>query len=135
MPFVLDASVTVCWAFPDEQHPVADRAATLLQTPGEIAIVPPLWWYEVRNALLVSERRGRTTQDRTGIFLDDLSNLSIHVSAGPESNALLDLARSHQLSAYDAAYLSLAIRERHPLATIDRKLVAAAHALKVPILT
>jgi predicted nucleic acid-binding protein len=134
MPFVLDASVTISWAFPDEQHPVAARAEALLQTAGELALVPSLWWYEVRNALLVSERRGRTTPDRTAVFLDNLSNLQIQVAPGAESNALLDLARSHGLSVYDAAYLSLAVRERLPLATLDRALVNAAAALRIPVL-
>jgi predicted nucleic acid-binding protein len=36
------------------------------------------------------------------------------------------LARSHQLSAYDAAYLELAIRPGLPLACLDGKLKAAA---------
>jgi predicted nucleic acid-binding protein len=32
------------------------------------------------------------------------------------------LAREHQLSAYDAAYLELALREGVAIATLDRKL-------------
>ncbi len=34
----------------------------------------------------------------------------------------------YQLSAYDAAYLDLALRESMPLATLDRRLAAAAGA-------
>jgi predicted nucleic acid-binding protein len=36
------------------------------------------------------------------------------------------LARTHHLSAYDAAYLELAIREGLPLATLDDDLRRAA---------
>lgn len=39
---------------------------------------------------------------------------------------VLALARAHRLSAYDAAYLELAIREGLPLATRDAALRSAA---------
>lgn len=135
MPFVLDASVTLSWAFQDEHDPVAAKAEEVLSRPGESALVPVLWCYEVRNALVVAERRGRTSPDRTGLFLNGLSNLPIQIEPGPDLSALLDLARSHRLSVYDAAYLSLAIREGLPLATLDQPLVGAATALRVPLLT
>jgi hypothetical protein len=38
MAFVLDASVSACWAFADEDHPIADVAFSSLQT--EEAVVP-----------------------------------------------------------------------------------------------
>ena len=44
------------------------------------------------------------------------------------------LPRGHNLSAYDAAYLELAIRRGLPLATIDRKLRTAAEAVGVALL-
>jgi len=43
------------------------------------------------------------------------------------------LGRSHNLSAYDAAYLELALRRGLLLATLDDKLKAAAHAVGVPL--
>ena len=45
----------------------------------------------------------------------------------------LALARGHKLSAYDAAYLELAIRRRLPLATLDDPLKAAAAAVGVAL--
>jgi len=54
---------------------------------------------------------------------------------GPgDDAAIVDLAMKHDLTAYDAAYLDLALRERLPLATLDRKLAAAARAENVPVL-
>ena len=47
---------------------------------------------------------------------------------------ILPLARTYHLSAYDAAYLELAIREGLPLATLDddlRRAVSAAGAALV----
>ena len=64
MPFVLDVSIAVTWAFEDENHPEATLALDRLQT--DEARVPSLWWFELRNALLVNERRGRLTEAGTG---------------------------------------------------------------------
>jgi len=41
---------------------------------------------------------------------------------------LLNLARKHRLTAYDAAYLELALRLDLPLATVDDRLMRAARA-------
>lgn len=40
--------------------------------------------------------------------------------------AVMDLARAYELSAYDAAYLELALRLGLPLATLDVRLRSAA---------
>jgi predicted nucleic acid-binding protein len=48
--------------------------------------------------------------------------------------SLLGLARTHQLTAYDAAYLVLAIQTGLPLASRDRKLRAAAQRSNVRLL-
>jgi predicted nucleic acid-binding protein len=135
MAFVLDASVTLAWAFADEsQQPVAARAADLLMTGSEFARAPELWWYEVRNILLVSERRGRISGQGTMQFLLQISQLRIEIDAERTDRPLLELARRHKLTIYDAAYLALAIREGLPLATLDKTLAAAASAEQIPIL-
>lgn len=135
MAFVLDASVSLAWAFADEQNRVADRAETLLKTGAEIAFVPDLWWYEMRNILVVGERRGRISADNTAAFLSDISELRIEMDAARNDLPLLDLARQHKLAVYDAAYLALALRERLPLATLDKRLEAAAASEGVALLT
>ncbi len=55
MAFILDASVTACWAFDDEDHP--DAAEAFDRMADEEAVAPSLWWFEVRNILIVNERR------------------------------------------------------------------------------
>ncbi len=45
----------------------------------------------------------------------------------------MHLARAHNLSAYDAAYLELASRHGLPLASLDGKLKAAATAVGIPV--
>jgi predicted nucleic acid-binding protein len=132
MTFVLDASVTLCWAFADEEHPIASTALDRLEK-GE-ARVPGVWWFEVRNSLVMNERRGRLSMAGTASFLRNLAYLAIHVDRAPEEAALLTLARQHRLSVYDAAYLELAQREGLMLATLDTALRRAATAVGVPLL-
>jgi hypothetical protein len=63
---VLDASIAGCWAFDAEDHPVAALALERVRT--DEARVPSPWWFEVRNTLIVSERRGRLTESDTATF-------------------------------------------------------------------
>jgi predicted nucleic acid-binding protein len=132
MAFVLDASITACWAFEDEEHPQADLAFRRIRT--EECVVPSLWWFEVRNILVVNERRKRTSESATTRFLHELARLPIRVDRVPVEADVLRLARAHKLSVYDAAYLELARREGLPLATLDRDLAGAARTDGVAII-
>ena len=73
MPFVLDASIPACWAFQDEQDRRAEAALARIKT--EEAVVPALWWFEIRNIYVVNERRKRITESDTAVFLRDLAGL------------------------------------------------------------
>ena len=124
MVFVLDASVATTWAFDDELHPVADAARNLIAVGS--AIVPSLWWYEVRNAALVGERRGRLKVSDTAYFLAQLADLPIAAHSDVDEAIAFRMARQHNLTFYDASYLALAYSRDVPLATLDRALIAAA---------
>lgn len=131
---VIDSSISLAWCFPDEND---DYSQTVLDVLAfEQALVPDLWRLEVVNALLVGERRKRSTQANTATWMGFLSSLPIAVDEETNAHAFgdtLSLARAHNLSAYDAAYLELAMRRRLPLATLDDKLRAAAQAAGVPL--
>jgi predicted nucleic acid-binding protein len=106
------------------------------ELPERTAFVPTLWPLEVANVLLNGERRKRSTQAQAAKFLQSLAAMPI--TADDETNlhawnATLNLARAHNLSAYDAAYLELAMRRSLPLATLDEKLKAAALAVGVTL--
>jgi predicted nucleic acid-binding protein len=124
LAFVLEASVATTWAFDDESDPIADMALNLIAS--EPAIVPSLWWYEVRNAALVGERRGRLTRDQTAYFLAQLADLPVEIAFDIDEALALKMARDHQLTFYDACYLALASDRDVPLATLDRALIAAS---------
>ena len=132
MPFVLDASVAVCWAFDDEDHPTASLALERIRT--DEALVPSLWWFEVCNTLIAGERRGRLTEADTTTFLRELSRFGVIIDRAPQQGGILALARQHRLTVYDASYLELAQREAIPLATLDNELRKAAASIQISLL-
>lgn len=129
MVFVLDCSVTMAWMFRDEATIATGRLRDALG--DDRALVPALWATETANALLAATRRRRVGTEewpRLRMLLDalpiDVDSISTARAWGP----VLDLAAAHDLSAYDATYLELAIRRGLPLATLDRDLRTAARA-------
>lgn len=132
MPFVIDASVSIAWVIGDETSPTADAARQRLL--HDDAFAPSLWWFEVRNVMLMSERKGRLTRDRADGALAHLRRQSIVLDHATDERRLLDLARTHRLTVYDATYLELAQRLTVPLASLDQQLVAAARTVGVELL-
>ena len=132
MPIVIDASLAMAWCFEDEATDATD--AVLDRLRDDEAVVPALWRLEVTNVLLIAERRDRITEAQSTRFLNLLLQLRIRVDATEtDAHAVLALGRAHRLSAYDAAYLLLAERQAAPLATLDRRLSAAAMAAGVEL--
>ena len=132
MPVVVDASIAAAWCFPDEDDPAADAALDRLATEG--AVVPALWCFEIRNILVVNERRGRVDAAETAESLVDLRGLPVRIDREPDSEIVMALARKHKLTAFNAAYLELARRLGAVLATLDRALALAAAAEGIPVI-
>jgi predicted nucleic acid-binding protein len=125
--FVLDASVVITWCFPDESSALAQHVAGMFKR-GDTAVAPSFWPHEVLNALLVAEKRKRISKELTRDFLDDLATLPIVLEQFPAHivfERIQRLGREHGLTAYDAAYLDLALDRSLPLATLDEDLVHA----------
>ena len=124
----------MAWGFEDEADEYAE--AILERMPDLQAYVPTLWPLEVANALLVGERRRRIATADTARFIAILGAFPITVDDETVAHAWADtmhLARAHNLSSYDAAYLELAVRLGLPLAALDGKLKTAAAAMGVPL--
>ena len=132
MALVIDASIAASWMFEDEGDPRAGLVLARLRT--EEAIVPSLFWFEIRNILIVSERRKRIAEADTAGILQDLAALRIRVDHEPSDDAVMRLARKHRLSVYDAAYLELALRTRVSLATLDAALMQAAASESIEVI-
>ena len=133
--FVIDASVALAWCFDDEA--TESSRALLDRFENEQAAVPSLWHLELSNALALGERNRRITPARTSEFVALIVGLPIVVDEQTPNRALsavLELARSERLSAYDASYLELAMRRGIPLATKDDDLAKAARRAGVMLL-
>lgn len=128
MRFVLDASATLAFIFPDERDAAAIRLAEHVR--AKEALVPHIWLWEVQNAIITVERRGRLTNDLASELLGAAAELPVVLDAS--EGAHVELARRFNLSAYDALYLDLAFRRHFPLATRDTRLIAAARILDIP---
>lgn len=97
-------------------------------------ITPSIWPTELANVLVVAERRQRITIVERQRFLARVQRLPILVQPAPDLPAVasvLDLAHRYSLSAYDASYLQVALQEKLPLATQDKRLRAAAQSAGV----
>ena len=133
MRYVLDASIAACWCFEDEHDSRADAAAALLLASGS-AIVPLIFWFEVRNVVLIGMRRGRTSEASMIEWLAKTMRAPITLDTLPPEELVFALAQRHRLTFYDAAYLELAQRENIALATLDQVLARAAVAERVPLI-
>lgn len=126
---VIDASVVGAWILPDEDSVAAERH--LRVAPGQSLVAPFHFPAEMANVILVATRRGRISEPQADRFREQVAGLPLEIDqAGPASLQAQTpgLARSHQLTIYDALYLELALRLGCPLATFDRALARAAEA-------
>ena len=132
MAFVIDASIVAALAFGEEGGRRVASAMGELESAA--AFAPSIFFFEVRNILVVNERRGRITWEQSASFLRLLARLPIRLAPTPENEDVVTLARARNLTVYDAAYLELAKREGMPLATLDHDLEQAAIAENVALL-
>jgi predicted nucleic acid-binding protein len=123
MTIVVDVSVVIASAL-GETHPRLGK--TLIKIQENQWIVPALWWFEVRNAFVINERRRRLREEETTAHLRDLARVPVILDDVPDEAAVMTLSRRHGLTVYDAAYLELALREGAELATLDAALAEAA---------
>jgi len=123
-PMVIDASMAAAWVIDDEKTTSGNRILEESRMFETITI--PLFWYEIRNLLIMHEKRGRGVPGSALILLHTLRKFAIKEQAGGDDAFIVSLAFQHNLSAYDAAYLALAMSSDAILATNDRKLAQAA---------
>jgi predicted nucleic acid-binding protein len=132
---VLDVSAVCAWCFEDERTPASE--ALLARLPECELCIPGLFLWELANVLLMAERRSRITAADRSAFLALMAQLDLHLDPADPTviwHDVLSLAARHHLTAYDAAYLELAMRWGLPLASRDGALGAAARAAGLDLL-
>ena len=131
MRFVLDNSVCMRWLFADGSTDDLDYASHvlgLLEDGSSEAVTPSIWPLEVANVIARAEARDLIGEAQSAEFTSTLKAMTIDVDTATARHALddtLQIARRFNLSAYDAAYLELALRDGIALATLDANLRAA----------
>lgn len=132
--FVADASIVLTWLLDDESTPETENLLVSLAT-GSTAEAPVLLRYEVANVLVTAHtRRKRLSHAALLSGLQDFENLQIRYDAeSPRvaTSRIAQIAEHHGLTVYDAAYLELALRKGHPLATLNSKMKDAASRLGI----
>ena len=132
-PFILDCSTAMTWCFKDEFNEYSKL--TLNYCNKFTVTVPPLWKLEITNELLIAEKRFRINMVDSTRFIDLLDTLPINISDLFFSICeLINVARSNNLTPYDASYLMLAMHEGLPIATNDKALIKACRHNGVPLL-
>ena len=127
MTLVVDASVAAQWVLPE---PLSARAAALRLT-GEPIIAPDLVYAEIGNAVWKRAVQGEITTPMAIEALTTATGLFTTLVPMAELAArATEIAIALKHPVYDCFYLALAERERAPLITADKRLVAKAKQAK-----
>lgn len=126
MNFVLDCSVTAPWLEGERADPYSRSVLESLE--HRYALVPVLWSYELANALVTAQKRNIIAASQAEHFMEQVRDLNILVQTVHDmkyDQTLVALGHTYGLTAYDGAYLKLAMVRGLPLATRDEALKKA----------
>ena len=132
-PVIIDNSVVIWWFHPSgtvEELSRADKILNSLESGHLAPLAPFILTMEFPNVLHTLARKGALKGNIETVLIH-FEHLGFDI-IGAEYNALLyiqtlsELCSRYDVSAYDAAYLELAIRLECPLLTLDKMLKKAA---------
>jgi len=129
--FVLDASLALEWFAVGASTEVLAKRSLL---DDHVAVVPTLWRFEVMNAVTTWRRRGDISHADCAVLLHDIMQIPFGTVDEGDPELVVSLASAHGLSAYDAAYLRVAMITGDPLATLDAALKRVANEVGVTCL-
>jgi predicted nucleic acid-binding protein len=127
---VLDASVALKWIFTSEEGEEQARRYRDRHISGEDPIaIPELFFYEIGNVLATKITLGKeaVAEAFTLLWSLDLEVFSLDLE---EFLSSLALARTAQITLYDAAYIELARKLDCDFVTFDKKLFEKLKGLK-----
>ena len=131
--FILDCSVYMSWCFNEETIKASSKILNSITKKG--IIVPSLWVYEVTNTLTVSVRRKKLTVADAHDLINNIQLLPIEFDKPTIENMsnIFNIANEHKLSAYDAAYIELALRTNTQIASFDKEVIKVSGKLGIKI--
>ena len=118
---VVDSNVLAYLYLPGE---LTAEAEALLERDPDWA-VPVLWRSEFRNILAGYLRRKAITFDQACSLQDEAERLLVGSEFEVDSQAVLELVRDSNCSAYDCEFIALAIKLNTKMVTEDKKLLRA----------
>lgn len=122
---MIDNSIALAWTLIDERSDVADKILDRVMREG--GHVPFIFRAEFANGLTMAVRRDRidrSSRTEALAFIEELK-LVHDVEGRDRMHPAIELADAYGLTVYDAIYLDLARHQSLPLATFDKKLIAA----------
>jgi len=128
---VLDCSYTMALVMHNEALP-----GSLERILAARLYAPALWPFEVANALRNVVRRGRLSDAAVSELCSRIEAYDVQLLAANETNlrGKYVVSQTHDLTAYDAAYLDMAVQHRYALATLDTRLAAVAQHIGVEVI-
>lgn len=123
--YVVDASIAIKLFIDEPSSDQADALFSLLEAdpPGQL-YVPDLFFIECTNVLWKHIKRFGYPEEKAREDLAALKSLSLHSIATTDlMEDALDIAVSHDITAYDGCYVALAKQLNIPVVSADEKLV------------
>ena len=131
---VVDASFVIAHVLGED---AAVEQANLIETLRQERLIAPAHWpAEISNALVTNVRRKRISLQDVGLILDELATYTIEIQPAFAGDAarLIAISSEQNLTAYDAAYVILAMDLKASIATLDKAMRQAALRLKLNVL-
>ena len=131
--FILDCSVYMSWCLNEDTIKASSKILNSITKKG--IIVSSLWVYEVTNTLTVSVRRKKLTVADARGLINDIQLLPIEFDKPTTESmfGIFNIANEHKLSAYDAAYIELALRTNMQIASFDKEVIKVSGKLGIKI--
>lgn len=121
---VVDASVCLKWVFEEEDSEKARNLLTLSEKRDILLVSPEIWEYEIVNGFASAMLKDKLS------YLQSKKLLGMVLEASPQIISTHDLllkslenCHKYRISAYDSAYITLALENRIILVSADEKLV------------
>jgi len=133
---VVDNSVMMRWLFQDGSDTDQDYARGVLNAVGKNElqiIVPYIWVYESAFVVDYYSRGETKSYDEYMECLSWLFDVSTVIRGEVTPASLYEFSQTHSLSAYDAAYVMLALDQSCPIATLDKSIIKISKKVKSKI--